>query len=89
MPLGGGTRSPGSYAHGVCVVLGAVEQEGAEDRNPHAVAEQHQVGLGELEGGRVLVHQLPHAVQEEQEERRLEEDRRNGGHQPRREVAGV
>ena len=61
--------------HGVCVVLWAVEEEGAEDRNPHAVTQQRQVGLCELEGGRVLVHQLPHAVQEEQEQRRLEQER--------------
>ena len=49
------------------MVLGTVEEKGAEDRNPHAVTQHCQVGLCELEGGWVLVHQLPHTVQKEQE----------------------
>lgn len=44
---------------------GTVEEEGAEDGNPHAVTEHGQVGLCELKGGGVLIHQLPNAVQEE------------------------
>lgn len=45
-----------------------VEQEGAEERNMHAVRQNSQVRLGELEGRAVLLNQLPHTLQEEQED---------------------
>lgn len=47
-----------------------VEEEGAEDGDMHAVRQDRQVGLWELEGGTVLLEQLPDTLQEEQEDRR-------------------
>lgn len=48
-----------------------VGQEGAEQRKLHAVMEGQQVGFSQLETGWKLSPQLPHTVQEEQEDRRL------------------
>ena len=60
-----------SYYAVLGALLGAVEQESAEDGNPHAITQHSQVHVSKLEGCRVLVHHLPHAVQEEQKERTL------------------
>lgn len=53
-------------------LLGRIKEESTEERDPHAVTEDGQVGLGELKRCRVLVHHLPHAVQEQHEERGLD-----------------
>ena len=62
-----------AYTHPavLCPLFGAVEEEGAEDGDPHAVTEHCQVRLGELKCRWVLIQQLPHTVQEQQEQRRL------------------
>lgn len=54
-------------------LLGRIEEESTEERDPHAVAEDSQVGLGELKRCWILVHHLPHAVQEQREQRGLEQ----------------
>lgn len=55
----------------LCSLPGAVEEEGAEDRDPHTVPQHCQVDLSELKRCWVLIPQLPHTVQEQQEQRRL------------------
>lgn len=52
-----------------------IEEEGAKNRYVQAVRQNGQVRLCELERWRMLVHQLPHAVQEEQEHGSLHEDK--------------
>lgn len=49
------------------VVLG-VEEEGAEDWDVNAVWQNGQVGLWELEGWSILLKELPHTLQEKQED---------------------
>lgn len=58
-------------------LFGRIEEESTEEWDPHAVTQYNQVGLCELEGCWVLIHHLPHAVQEEHEQRGL--DRAGGG----------
>jgi len=53
----------------------AAEEEGAEVRGEAAVVEGEEEGLGEAERRRELAHQLPRAVEEEQENGGL-----GGGH---------
>lgn len=52
-----------------------IEEESAKNRYVQAVRQNGQVRLRELERWGVLVHQLPHAVQEEQEQGCLREDK--------------
>lgn len=49
-------------------LLWRIEEESTEEWDPHAVTQDCQIGLCELKGSRVLVHHLPHAVQEEHEQ---------------------
>lgn len=49
-------------------LLGWTEQESTEQWDPHAVTQYCQIGLCELKCCWVLVHNLPHAVQEQQEQ---------------------
>lgn len=49
----------------------AVGQEAGEERQVDAVVQRQQEVVGQLEAGGELVEQLPHAVQEEQEDGRL------------------
>lgn len=55
----------------------AVEEEGAEQGDAGAVVQDGQVHLRELEGCWVLFQQLPNAVKEHQEQRRLGKETRN------------
>ena len=48
-----------------------VEEEGAEHGDMDAVREDSQVGFGELERWAVLLTELPHTLQEQQEDWRL------------------
>lgn len=50
----------------------AVGQEAGEERQVDAVVQRQQEVVGQLEAGGELVEQLPHAVQEEQEDGRLQ-----------------
>lgn len=59
----------------LCSLSGAVEEKGAEDRDPHTVPQHCQVHLSELKGCWVLIPQLPHTVQKQQEQRRLQTER--------------
>ena len=53
------------------MLSGTVEEESAENGDPHAVTQYRKIGLGELKCSWVLVHHLPNTVQEEQEQWRL------------------
>lgn len=53
-------------------LFGRIEEKSTEERDPHAVTQYNQVGLCELESCWVLIHHLPHAVQEEHEQRGLD-----------------
>lgn len=55
----------------------AVEEEGAEQGDAGAVVQDGQVHFRELEGCWVLFQQLPNAVKEHQEQRRLGKETRN------------
>lgn len=44
-----------------------VEEERVKNRDVTGVPQSRQVGLAEVEGGRMLLLQLPHAVQEDEE----------------------
>lgn len=58
-------------------LVGAVEEEGAEQGDAGAVVQDGQVHLRELKGCWVLFQQLPNAVKEHQEQRRLGKEKRN------------
>lgn len=51
--------------------MGRIKEESAEDRHVDAVGEDGQIRLGKLEGCAVLLNQLPHTLQEKQEDRGL------------------
>lgn len=51
--------------------MGRVEQKGAEDWHVNTVGQNSQVSLGELESRTVLLNKLPHALQEQEEDRRM------------------
>ena len=53
-----------------------IEEESTEERDPHAITQDRQIGLCELERCRILVHHLPHAVQEKHEQRGLHQGNR-------------
>lgn len=55
-------------------LFGRIEEESTEEWDPHAVTQYNQVGLCELESCWVLIHHLPHAVQEEHEQRGLDQE---------------
>lgn len=57
-------------------LFGRIEEESTEQWDPHAITQYCQIGLGELECCWVLVHHLPHAVQEEYEQRGLEQKKK-------------
>lgn len=48
--------------------MGRVKEKSAEDWHIDAVGQNGQVCLGKLEGCAVLLDQLPHTLQEEQED---------------------
>lgn len=60
-------------------LFGRIEEKRTKEWDPHAVAQYDQIGLRELERSRILVHQLPHAVQEEHEQWGLNQEIREGG----------
>lgn len=60
-----------SYMQKLSALLGRIEEESAEQWDPHAVVQNSKIGLCELKGCWVLVRQLPHAVQEQGEQWRL------------------
>ncbi len=59
------------YLHSTFSVMGRVKQKGAKDWHVNTVGQHSQVSLGELEGWAVLLNKLPHALQEQEEDRRM------------------
>ncbi len=57
-------------------LFGRIEEESTEEWDPHAITQYCQIGLCELKGCWVLVHHLPHAVQEQHEQWGLDRDNR-------------
>lgn len=49
-------------------LFGRIKEESTEEWDPHAVTEYNQIGLCELKSCWVLIHHLPHAVQEQHEQ---------------------
>lgn len=57
------------------LLFGRIKEESTEEWDPHAVTEYSQIGLCELKSCWVLIHHLPHAVQEQHEEWGLDQCR--------------
>lgn len=76
-PAGQAGAAPPTHSALLDSLVGAVEEESAEQGDAGAVVQDGQVHLRELKGCWVLFQQLPNTVKEHQEQRGLGKETRN------------